>query len=214
MATGLLHLHATWAQNSDSNSGDSKPQGWPMESESGFGADVSETNKRRRVNPPLPHWRDGAQPPHPPFQGAKMFKGCRGQGLHLGAPHACAAMKLNKTRPAPCANPHDPAQPSTPFTPVHSPTTHCHRLQSRTTLCPTLCNPLEASTATATPGNQPQRSAALNDSSTLYSPRQFSTTLCNTLWSSTIFHNLSQALATPKVLQGYEPPGPWGLGWR
>ena len=26
--------------------------------------------------------------PPPPFQGAKMFKGRRGQGLHLGAPHA------------------------------------------------------------------------------------------------------------------------------
>ena len=24
-------------------------------------------------------------PPPPPFQGAKMFKGCRGQGLHLGS---------------------------------------------------------------------------------------------------------------------------------
>uniref|UniRef100_A0A7S4D376 Uncharacterized protein n=1 Tax=Eutreptiella gymnastica TaxID=73025 RepID=A0A7S4D376_9EUGL len=31
----------------------------------------------------------GPQPGSPPpFQGAKMFKGCRGQGPHLGAPHA------------------------------------------------------------------------------------------------------------------------------
>ena len=28
-----------------------------------------------------------APPPHPPLQGAKMFKGCRSQGLHLGTPH-------------------------------------------------------------------------------------------------------------------------------
>ena len=29
-----------------------------------------------------------AASPPPPFQGAKMFRGCRCQGLHLGAPHA------------------------------------------------------------------------------------------------------------------------------
>ena len=28
-----------------------------------------------------------APPPPPPLQGAKMFRGCQGQGLHLGAPH-------------------------------------------------------------------------------------------------------------------------------
>ena len=40
---------------------------------------------------PLGHYvpscsKKGVVPP-PPFQGAKMSKGCRGQGLHLGAPH-------------------------------------------------------------------------------------------------------------------------------
>ena len=59
MATGLLPLHAMWAQSSDIDSVDSKPQGWLTDSESGFNTDVSETNTGRRVNPPPPleEWR-------------------------------------------------------------------------------------------------------------------------------------------------------------
>ena len=30
-------------------------------------------------------------PPPPPFQGAQMFRGCRGQGLHLDAPHGAVS---------------------------------------------------------------------------------------------------------------------------
>ena len=52
MATCPLPLHDTWAQRPDSDLGDSKPQEWSTES--GLGTDVSETNKRRRVNPPPP----------------------------------------------------------------------------------------------------------------------------------------------------------------
>ena len=36
-------------------------------------------------------WCFWSQPPPPLFQGAKMIRGCRGQGLHLGAPHGHAA---------------------------------------------------------------------------------------------------------------------------
>ena len=48
MALGLLPLYAS----SDTDSGESKPQGRLTESESRLSTDVSDTSKRRRVNPP------------------------------------------------------------------------------------------------------------------------------------------------------------------
>ena len=52
IATCLLPLHDARTQDPHSVSGDSKPQGWSTES--GFGTEVSATNKRRRINPPSP----------------------------------------------------------------------------------------------------------------------------------------------------------------
>ena len=40
-----------------------------------------------------------APPPPYPLQGTKMFKGCRGQGLHLGAHYGVIAFVLLCTRP-------------------------------------------------------------------------------------------------------------------